>query len=95
MRIINLILAVLILSGFVLTSCETHREQVLNDNWGRSFQAIKTNQIISPDAGLKDLPVVDMDGIAAEKVLEKYHQSFAEKPPAQITNINISGVGGK
>jgi len=95
MRKINFGLAVLILSGFALAGCQTHREQVMNENWGKSFQAIKTNHIVNPDAGLDEQIVEGLDGVASEKAMVKYHNSFSEKPPAQVTNINISGVGGK
>jgi hypothetical protein len=95
MRKIYLTLAFLILSGFVLAGCETQREQVIIDNWGKSFQAIKTNHIINPNAGLDEQTVEGMDGVDAEKALNKYHTSFDEKPPAPVTNISISGIGGK
>ena len=95
MRKMNLGLAVLILSGFALAGCETHREQVINENWGKSFQAIKINHIFNPDAGLDEQTVEGFDGIAAEKAMGNYHKSFDNKPPVQVTNINIGGIGGK
>lgn len=96
MRTINFGLAVLMLFSLMLTGCESipyAREQNLIDNWGKSFQAIKTNHVINPDAGMDEAPVEGMDGIAAEKAMNKYYKTFDEKPPAQITNISISGIG--
>jgi hypothetical protein len=95
MRKTYLGLAVLILSASVLIGCETQRQQVLNDNWGKSYQAVKTNHIINPDAGMDDQTVDGMNGVNSEKAMEKHHKSFEEKPPAQVTNINISGIGLK
>jgi len=95
MKKIYFIPAFLIFIFLFLTGCETQREQLLNENWGRSFQAVKTNHIINPEAGLDEVPMEGLDGIAAKKAANKYHNSFDEKPPAQITNISISGVGGK
>jgi hypothetical protein len=95
MRKTYLGLAVLILFASVLIGCETHRQQVLDDNWGKSFQAVKSNHIIDPNAGMDDQTVEGMNGVNSENAMEKHHKSFAEKPPAQVTNINISGIGQK
>jgi hypothetical protein len=88
-------LALLILAGFALTGCETYRQRTLSENWGRSYQAIQTNHVINPDAGMDEKTVEGIDGTASEKALNKYHKSFDEKPPTQVMNINISGVGSK
>lgn len=90
-----LFIPILILSVFILTGCETRREQLLNDNWGKSFQAIKTNHVINPDAGLDEQFVEGVDGKVSLKAANKYHNSFDEKPPAQVTNISITGLGGQ
>jgi hypothetical protein len=96
MQKIYLTLVFLMLFAFVTCGCESiphQREQILSDNWGKSFQAIKTNHIINPDAGMDEKTVEGIDGVASKKAIDKYHKSFDEKPPAQITNINISGIG--
>jgi hypothetical protein len=95
MKKIYFIPPLLIFVFLSLTGCENQRTQLLNDNWGKSYQAVKTNHIINPDAGLDEQPMEGLDGIASMKAANKYHNSFDEKPPAQITNITISGVGGK
>ena len=98
MRQFYISLAFLVFFASAISGCESiphRREQMLTDNWGKSFQAIKTNHIINPEAGIDEKPVEGMDGTASKKTIEKYHKSFDEKPPAQVTNISISGIGGK
>jgi hypothetical protein len=62
------------------------RETLLDQNWGRSYEAAKYNQILNPDAGRNLEPVVGMDGVASENTVNKYDQSFTEKK-GEVTNI--------
>jgi hypothetical protein len=47
-------------------------ESVLDQNWGRSFEAAKYNQTLNPDADENLAPVEDMEGPAAERVVGEY-----------------------
>jgi len=70
------------------------RDTPLAANWGRSFETAKCNQIHSLDAE-KNLDVVDgLDGIAGEKIMEKYQKSFEETLPRPVYNLTIGSVGG-
>ena len=49
---------------------------LLEQNWGRSFETMKQNQILNPEAG-KDLsPVVGLDGNAANTNMNSYRKRF-------------------
>jgi hypothetical protein len=54
-------------------------ESMLDKNWGRSFEAQKYNQILHPDAGKDVAPVAGLDGQAALKAMEKYHEGDGSK----------------
>ena len=62
LTLIGLIATLLISSG-----CGV-RETMLDRNWGKSFELVKTNQILNPEAG-KD---PDTDGQATEANIGKY-----------------------
>ena len=62
-------------------------DTLLDENWGRSFEAAKYNQILNPDAGKNLDPVTGMDGVASENTVNKYDQSFSEKKDQKVTNI--------
>ena len=47
-------------------------ESKLDKNWGRSFESARHNQILNPDAGKSDDPVVGMQGPAAKRVMDSY-----------------------
>ena len=61
-------------------------DTLLDENWGRSYEAAKYNQFLNPDAGDNQIPVVGMDAVASENTVNKYDKSFAEKEKA-VTNI--------
>jgi hypothetical protein len=63
------------------------RETLLDQNWGRSYEAAKYNQILNPDAGQNLEPVMGLGGVAAENSVNKYDQSFKEKQQTEVTNI--------
>ena len=65
----------------------TQRETLLDQNWGRSYESAKYNQILNPDAGQNLEPVMGLDGVAAENSVNKYDQSFKEKKQQEVTNI--------
>jgi len=58
-----------------------------DQNWGRSYQTAKYNQILNPDAGKNLNPVEGLSGNAAENSVEKYNDSFKEKSKQETVNI--------
>lgn len=70
---------------------EAERMHILNDNWGKSFETAKKNQILNPDAGKSLEPVLGLDGEAAEAGVTKYKESFEEVVEVQTTGISMPG----
>lgn len=54
-------------------------------------QAVKA-QTLNPDAGQKNLPPLDTDGVAMKSAVDLYQNSFG-KPPAPVNVLSI-GLGG-
>lgn len=78
--------------------CTTSLKQnnLLDQNWGRSFQAAKFDQTLTPDAENNLEPVTGLAGSSAEKAVQQYEESFADSCEAQSSyNINLSGIGKK
>jgi hypothetical protein len=59
----------------------------LEDNWGKSLETAKYRQMLNPDADKNLAPAVELDGKAAESVVEKYRGTFKEK--SRQENVNI------
>jgi hypothetical protein len=56
-----------------------HKETLSDQNWGRSVETAKYNQILNPDAGKDLTPVEGLSGKAAENSVEKYENSFKKE----------------
>jgi hypothetical protein len=73
-------------------------ESKLEKNWGRSYESMKYNQMLNPEAE-KNLEVVTgLDGQAAKDSVEKYRKTFKGKEKGDTYNFNlgtISGIGTK
>ena len=74
---------------------------LLEQNWGRSFEAMKENQILNPEAD-KDLsPVVGLDGNAANTNMNSYRKRFEGAGAGEAGSgkgkgpfmIDLGGVG--
>jgi len=70
------------------------RETMLDKHWGKSFESMKYNQILNPDAGKNLDPVVGLDGQAAEQVMDRYREDFKGKPSKKVYNLNVGTIGG-
>ena len=88
----NNIILIVVLAVFSLTlwGCagnqpEPKRVEILDMNWGKSFESAKKNQILNPDAGKSLEPVVGLDGQAAEHGVDKYKKSFKKEVPVKTT----------
>lgn len=65
---------------------------MLDEHFGEAVRAARLAQTINPDAGRND-PIIGMDGVAAQRSIERYETSFKNPPP--VTNVvNIGGVIG-
>jgi len=91
LTLIGLVAALSICSGCGKT-ITTKKETMLERNWGRSFESMKYNQILNPEAGKNLDPVVGLDGQSAEKNMDKYKKSFEKEPPQKAYNINLGGI---
>lgn len=80
--------------AFFILGCSTadRQQDMLNKNWGRSYETAKHMQIIDPDAGKNQIPVTGLNGEAAVVNLEKYIKgdSTTKKSTAQDFRINLS-----
>jgi len=56
-----------------------HQETLLDQNWGRSVETAKYNQILNPEEGKNLAPVEGLSGKAAENSVEKYEKSFKKE----------------
>ena len=68
---------------------------VLTENWGKSYEAQKSSQIINPEAGKNLEPVAGLNGRVAVDVLENYEKRVkagAEKRPSQAATIFTIGT---
>jgi hypothetical protein len=67
---------------------------MLDEHFGDAVRAARLAQTLHPDAGRDADPVTGLDGIAAERSIDRYHASFRNPPP--VTNVvNIGGtIGG-
>jgi hypothetical protein len=50
----------------------TQRESLLDQNWGRSFEAARANQTLNPEAAESLSPVEGLAGPAAARIMDSY-----------------------
>ena len=98
MSIVKIIFALFLVFGMSVFGCSSisnQHDNLLDKNWGRSFETAKYNQIIDHEAGKKAGPVTGLDGMASENNRERYLQGFTEEAPPAIYNLNISNLTGR
>lgn len=61
-------------------------------HWGQTVRQAVKAQTLNPDAGQKNLPPPDTDGVAMKSAVDLYQNSFG-KPPAPVNVLSI-GLGG-
>jgi hypothetical protein len=79
----------------IFSACAATPE--LDRNWGKAYEAQKSNQIINPEAGENLEPVTGLDGQVAKGILETYEKQTkegAEKRPAATSTIFDMGASG-
>ena len=86
-----MITAALLTGTLFLGACATNPRYVqLSDNWGRSYEVARFNQIIDPEAGVSAMPMEGIDGEAGDLIYKKYQDGFKVKPPpTPVFNLNL------
>jgi hypothetical protein len=69
----------LIALAALLTMALSGCNSLLNDNWGRSYETARFNQILNPEADQNLAPVEGLTGPAAIRVMESATQRGAQK----------------
>ncbi len=93
MRTNENIAALLMLTGAALGGCAP-----TTPNWDQRFgeaqRMMMAQQVLNPDAGMRDLPA-SMDGSASRESVIRYRSTFKEPPaPQNVFNIGV-GSGGR
>ena len=93
-----LITAAVLFAVVLLTACQSSRydhesDSLLERNWGRSFEAMKYNQTVNPDAPEHLEPTAGLDGEAAEASLDQYREGFGGEKTGDVYNLQLD-VGG-
>ena len=83
MGIVAIMLVMLSCSG----TTPSHKETLLERNWGRSYETANYVQLLNPDAEKNLDPVLGLDGTASEYNVGKYKTSFKKAEPKEIVNI--------
>ena len=81
---IILIVVLAMFSVVMLWGCagnlpEGKRADYLEQNWGKSFESAKKNQILNPEAGKTVEPVIGLDGQVAEHNVDNRKKSFEKQ----------------
>ena len=70
---------------------EAKRMDYLEQNWGKSYESAKNNQILNPEAGKTVEPVIGLDGQVVEHNLNNRKKSFeTQKEVKTSTAFTIS-----
>ena len=67
------------------------QESLLDENWGRSFEAAKHNQTLNPEAEKNLKPVEGLQGPAAERIMDGYIKGGEQKqqPASEFGVVTI------
>ena len=93
---IILIVVLAMFSVVTLWNCagnlpESKRIDYLEQNWGKSFESAKKNQILNPEAGKTVEPVIGLDGQVVEHSVANRKKSFEEQKEVKTsTTFKIS-----
>ena len=91
----NIYIMALAVITLFLAGCATEPSRVEMD-YGTSYKLAIHNQTLNPDAEKNIDPVYGLEGLIAEKNVEKYRKSFDRPLPATNTYIlSVPGVGTK
>ena len=86
-KVINIMAAIIAVGLFGCTQQATKLDQ----NWGRSFESARYNQILNPEAGNNQVPVEGIEGPAAERIMEGHLSGNAteQKPSSEFGIVTI------
>ena len=92
-------MVLLIVIAFIAAGCGCYGTQLarLKMDYGTSYNLAKFNQIVNPEAEKNLKPVPGLDGVAAQKVVQRYQKDFekaAPEAPSTMTSILNFNVGG-
>lgn len=94
MRIIPLLAMLALPISAVLSGCAPTTPR-WDQNFGEAQRMMMAQQVINPDAGMKELPSV-MDGGASRESVIRYRSTFKEPPaPQNVFNIGVGSGGGR
>ncbi len=78
------IYATIVILIFLITTGCTHYG-ALEEDYGKSYQAAKDGQILTPGASKNLRPVMGLPGAAADGTMKKYTESFSPSGQASQT----------
>ncbi len=85
--------ALIALSGATLAGCaqtSPHWDQ----NFGQAQRMMMAQQVLNPEAGMKEVPN-SMDGGASRETVIRYRSTFKEPPaPQNVFTIGVGSGGG-
>jgi len=82
----SLIIIGIIFTVSMLPAC-SGTDTLSQQNWGKSYETAKYNQMLNPDADKTLKPVNSLDGQAAENDLQRYRDGFKAKEEKQPVNL--------
>lgn len=93
-RFIHFILMVAAVPMFLGCATGTFQKgTLLDNNWGKSYETARSQQILNPDADKNLDPVEGLDGDAALRSLEHYRKTFEQTEKESAHTINLKPVG--
>jgi hypothetical protein len=64
---------------------ESKRMDYLEQNWGKSYESAKKNQILNPEAGKTVEPVIGLDGRVVEHNVDNRKKSFEDQKEVETS----------
>ncbi len=92
MKTIPTAVALAVLGSATLTGC-VQTTPVWDSRFGEAQRMMMAQQVLNPDAGMKEVPN-SLDGGAARETVVRYRNTFKEPPPPQnVFNIGVGTSG--
>jgi hypothetical protein len=84
----------LVLTAALATACADSEHRYSQWKCGDSMRTTMQSQILNPEAG-GDQPVVGMDGVAAERAIQRYEKRGDDKKGQGVLENMVDLYGGK
>lgn len=92
MKTIQSAVALAVLGSAALTAC-VQTTPVWDAHFGEAQRMMMAQQVLNPDAGLKEVPN-SLDGGASRETVIRYRNTFKEPPaPQNVFNIGVGTSG--